>query len=243
MNEYQLIIIILLAILIFLFLVPVDGTCKKLERFSDIRSKFKTGDILFFLCNHHSNLFQKIQYYCRTSLINSNAGHVGIIIRDGNNLFVLECVNGTHSAEEYAYHKNNKGKGGIRLINMDILIKEYYRDYKGSYAVRFISQELSNELVFRSAERYREHIFDNPISVAILASVDIVVSHKLAIEMLREWDENRIICTEFAHKVLYECGVMKEFPSKLFWPHLYSSKNFNDYTYIPYSEIVSFDHS
>lgn len=244
MNYYHIIIIILILIMIFIIMMPIDPYYGKIETYSNIKSKLKSGDILFFTCHHHNKIFDKIQYYCRTNFANTEIGHVALIIRKGDRLFALECTNVKHCADKYAYyysyHGGNPRKEGIRIIDLDILLKKYYKAFKGSYGVRCISQEIPNEIIFKNVEKYKNMVFDSPTGIAFLAFIDLIISHNLASKLSKKIGNNRIICSEFVHRLLYDCGVMKEYPSKIFWPHFYNSKDFKKFTNVAYSDIIKF---
>lgn len=77
------VIIILVVSLLLIYFVnkkPIINT--QIENYSDIKDKFKTGDIILFSCRKHNTFIDEIKYFSRTKLIGSEFGHVGLILRD-----------------------------------------------------------------------------------------------------------------------------------------------------------------
>lgn len=236
-------IIIILIMLYILFLLPPKTYSMPIESYSNIVPKLKTGDIILFACNGYSGIIDKVKYFCRTSLLDSNYGHVGIIVRDNDKLFLLECTDYEHSGDKYSYRQNKYGLGGVRLIEFDIAIKEYYREYNGTFGVRYISQEIPNRKIFANIKKYENMTFDSKPRIVFLALVDLILSHDLAKKISNKTNkENRLICSEFIHQLLYDCGVLKGYHSKIFWPFFYDSDIFQKYQIIKYSDVQRFNY-
>lgn len=240
------IFLIIIFLIIIIILAWIRNNIKNNEgntavyKYQNIKKYLKTGDIILFSCNKHNNKFDGITYYCRTMLLGSEYGHGGIVIRDGDKLFVLECTDIGHICEKDAVYLNNYNRGGIRIIDMDILLKEYHNMYQGHYGVRFITEEIPNTDLIKYLSDYKNVIFENKKILFLLALSDIFISHDTARYLTKFSSKDRMMCTEFVHSILYKCGVFKYYPSKLFWPHIINDEQFKQLEKIKYSNIFKF---
>lgn len=228
-HIFIIIIIIIACIILYIYKQSKTETVKEFEKYKNIRSTFKTGDIILFSCKKHETISDKLEYFCRTKLLGSEFGHVGIIVRHKHDLFLLECTNAMHPGDEHAYHYSNQRKGGVRLINFDILLKEYHKNYNAIYAIKHISEEISNSQIFEATKEFKEKIFEDKKMLFFLAFVDILISHDVAIYLSEKFgNNNRVMCSEFVHKTLHNCNILNEYTSKIFWPHLFENQTFNN---------------
>lgn len=233
-------IILIILILATLIVLNFKVTPPRYN-YQTIRPYLKTGDIILFSCNYYDLTIANLEYGFRTKLLGSEYGHVGIIVRDpSGRLYLLECTGHTHTAYKQAKHFNKQGKGGLRVIDFDVLVEKYYQENNALFAVMFINKEIPNSLILSKIDKYKNRIFENKNILVPLALVDIFLSHSISKKML-EFLENkgderfkRIMCSEFVYSILYDCGVVEKYPAKLFWPHLVSNdklKKLSNYKY------------
>ena len=214
----------------------------RIYNYSNIRNKLKTGDLILFTCKKHGSLFANLMYLSRTTLLGSDYGHAGIVIKDkrNNHLYIAECCGHDQCGNKYANYLNKDQKGGIRIIDLDILLKEYHNEYNGSYAVKFISNEIPNSIIISALKKYKNVRFQERHILCMLAAMDIFISHPVAAALSNICDKNKMICTEFVHDLLHECNVLDKYPSKLFWPHLITNHVFKKLEKIKYSRPFKF---
>lgn len=211
--------------------------------FSEIRSKLKTGDIILFKCQHDTPLY-KLSYYVRTGLVGTEYGHSGIVIKGKNgNLFILECCGYDQCGYDKSYYMNGgkKGRGGVRIINLDTVLGAYKKEYNGYFGVKFIEKEIPLSTINRVIKKYRDVFFQYPHMLAILAITDNGFSHALAKYIAERCDKKHMICTEFTYDFLYECGIVSEYPAKLFWPHSFTNETFKNIQIVKYSDLYKFE--
>ncbi len=239
------VVIILVLILLYVyFKYKKNFVNNKVYKYHQIRNKLKTGDIILFSCKEYENFIEELKYYARTTLLGSEYGHVGIIIKDNNKLYVLECISKEHAGNEYASHFNKKGDGGVRIIDLDILLKEYCNYHKGMYAVKFINQEIPNKIIFNKLKKYEDMTFEHKSIILTVAFIDICISHNLAVNISNFLSsKDKIFCSEFVHDLLNNCGVLKNYPSKLFWPHMIDNDQFKDFHNDYYSDLYQFTYN
>lgn len=243
MDYILIIIIIIIIILSIIYLeinqISYDNT--SFYNYWDIKDKLKTGDIILFSCRSHENFINKFMYYCRTKLIGSEYGHVGLIFRDNNKLYLVECVGENHLGDQYSYHINNYGKGGVRIVDLETLLKEYSKAHAGYFAVKFISNGIPNYLFMDKIWEHRDKIFEDKKYLVLLAIIDIYISHQLASNIAQKFSKkNRLMCSEFVHTMLYQCNALKKYPSKIFWPSLFTNEIFEKIQNIRYSAPYKF---
>lgn len=109
------------------------------------------------------------------------------------------------------------------------------------FGVRFIFEEIPAEKIQSAIESYR------PIGYSRMQrSVPIFLAQfflpKALLREVFERHRDEMMCSEFVHSVLNRCGVLRDFPSKLFGP--YSIENpriFKALEIVKYSDIVRFD--
>lgn len=225
MNWITIILIILIIFILYVvFFVRKADIYRNdpLYHYQDVKEKMKTGDIILFSCKKNNSIYRKIGYYVRTELIGCEYGHVGIIVKHNNKLYVLECVSDEHCADIYGKYLNDSGEGGIRLINLETLLEQYNVDYDGLYAIKFISKEIPVKTIFKELKNYKITKFQDKKKIFLLGLIDICISHDLSIKLISSDNENKILCCSgFVHHFLNSCGVLKDYPSDLFWPHLF----------------------
>lgn len=248
MNWITIILIILIIFILYIILFVRKADVYRndpLYHYQDIKKNMKTGDIILFSCKKNKSIYQKVGYYVRTELIGCEYGHVGIIVKKDDKLYVLECVSDDHCADIYAKYLNDCGDGGIRLINLEILLQHYYDDYDGLYAIKFISKEIPYEKIVKELKNYKDTKFQDKKKIFMLGLIDICISHNLSKKLLSTDKNNKILCCSgFVHHFLNRCGVLKDYPSELFWPHLFVYDDvFKPLEIVKYSKPYRFKYS
>lgn len=201
------------------------------NQWSDLYPQLKTGDIILFRKNIRKGI-HRAAYFFQTTLTGSYFGHAGVIIvRDGVP-YVIECTNYTHSGYKVAMQLNNKRQGGVRIIKLDTLLPEY--DAK-CIAIKSIEQAIPNKVVEEKLIGYRDKIFESLVHLFFPVLFDFYFSHTLA-RKFTKGSENQLFCTEFVYKLLHDCGVVKEYPAKLFWPARLTDGTFDHLTRVKYSK-------
>ncbi|BCS83183.1 hypothetical protein QLL95_gp0940 [Cotonvirus japonicus] len=241
----KIVIIVIIIIILLLILTYVVNEKKQndstMYKFDEIKPYLKTGDIILFSCSQHFSPVEKLKYISRTSLVGCKYGHVGLVLKRNNKLYVAECTDYDHPGYKYATHFNDKNKGGVRIIEMEKLLKDYTQEYKATYAVKFISQEIPNELFYKKISKHFHKTFEYKPILLTLAFFDIMISHDVGTKLSEKmYNKNKLMCSEFAHSVLYDCGALKYYPSKIFWPHVFEEKTFLELEKIPFSKTYNF---
>ncbi|AGC01986.1 hypothetical protein H012_gp474 [Acanthamoeba polyphaga moumouvirus] len=236
-------LIFLILFIIFIYILNKKTNTNEIEyNYKDIRKYLKTGDIILFSCKKHENFLDELQYFSRTTLLGSEYGHVGLIMRENDKIYVVECTDNNHTGDYYAWRQNNYKKGGLRIIDLDILLKEYYKSHMGAYGIRFISEPIPNHIFLDKIKKYYNMTFESKLTLFTLAFIDICISHDLSSELADFFaDKNKLMCSEFTHDILHRCGILKSYPSKIFWPHLIDNKLFDSLHNSKYSELYKFN--
>lgn len=243
-NNLLLLILILILIIVYLYIFVKKIDMYEdypLYQYNDIKKKLKTGDIIFFSYTNHNSLCLKIQYFFRTKFLGCYYGHVGLIYRYGNEIYVVECTSDNHCADDKANRLNKKSKHGIRLIELDTLLYEYDKVNSALFSVKFISKEIPNNVFIKNLNKYNNIVFESKSLIFTIAFIDLVVANKISKYLLDKIrNDKRMTCGEFVHHFLYNCGVLKNYDSKMFWPHLINSEVFDDLQIIKYSRPYRF---
>lgn len=233
-------ILIIIGIILILLVLFSHKEIKKSDiyDYNDIKKHLKTGDIILFSIKSHKNLIENFKYFTRTKLVGSEYGHVGLIVRINDKIYVLECTDSGHTGDEFALHQNN-GIGGIRMIDFDILSKEYIKKGATHYGIKFISQEIPLDVIKNNLKKYQNKTFENKAILTFLAIIDEGLSHEFATELSKNMcNKDKIMCSDFVHDILNESGVLKDYPSKIFWPQLFERPIFNNLQKIKYTDKV-----
>jgi len=245
-EKFLVILIILLIIIIYVLLFikkPNVHSYEPYYSYADIRSRLRTGDIILFTCQNHNSILTQFSYYMRTSLVGSEYGHAGVIIRGVNNkLYIVECCGYDQCGHQKALYINGGklGRGGVRIIGFDTVLKAYDDEYKGIFGVKFISDEIPYAKAINAISQYKEISFQQREVLCVLAFIDNVISHSLAKRIADKCDNKKMICTDFVYDFLYKCNVVEKFQSKLFWPHLITNEFFDSKQKIKYSKLYKF---
>jgi hypothetical protein len=219
---------------------PEDYTRESKLTYQDIKPYLKTGDIIMFYCDKHENMIADIVYKMRTKLINAEFGHAGLVVKSADNLYLIEVTTSTHPGNSQAYFLNHKGDG-VRIIPLDIALKTYNDECQGAYAVKFAETELSSQCLAKNLPKYSTQTFESFTSLFMLGFVDIVINHGTAEGLADKITSmDKLMCTEFLYSILKDCGIVKDFPAKLFWPYYLRGSSFDEFSNVKYTKPVVF---
>jgi len=209
--------------------------------FEEVKSALKTGDIILFHKTTRNGLLDILELDILAPLFfdQNEFRHSGIIVRRGEDLFVLECTEERHSGYSHAVYPT--GGKGIREVPLVPLLEEYTRDNgQAHFGIRSIASEIPLEPL---GEIVREV---GPVSyMKGHRSVPIFLSQYLlprpVLQKVVDRNSHLMMCSEFVHRVLSRHGVLRSFPSKLFAPYIIENPAlFSAHEVVPFSEIVRF---
>ena len=228
-------VMFIITLIIYKVLGYRNDDDEKIHKYKDIKPKLKSGDIILFSCKTHESLAENTKYFLRTRFVGSEYGHAGIIIKKAGVINVLECTYHDHCGYTYAKYLNGKKKGGVRLIPLDTLIKEYHKESDATFAIKFISKEIQPDIISKNINKYKDITFTTKMGFYLLGIVDVYLSHMLSLYLSQFFSKKHMMCTEFLHNFLYKCRVLKSYPSKIFWPPLITNGVFDKLQIIKYS--------
>lgn len=208
---------------------------KRFESYLNIRSQLQTGDIIMFACNqeHTDALTLKRLAY---NIFVCDYLHVGLVYRVHSELYLVECCTQDQSKGLSSF-LNSKGQGGIRITEMSVALAAYVDEYSGYFAVKHISKPIPNHIFQACLNAFRDTTFESYSKLAFMSLTD-KISHSLASGLAKP--NGRMSCGEFLHCILHQCGILANFPSKIFWPFYVNDLNFHKLTLVPYSLPVAF---
>ena len=209
--------------------------------FGNVCADAKTGDILLFHKTNRSGLLDTLELDIVSPLLfdENEFRHSGIIVRENGELFVVECADEFHSGHDDARYLT--AGNGIRMVPLETLLDAYNRDNGDPhFGIRHISREISVERVYASIEEYGAIDY-----LKVHKSAGVFLSHALLPESLHskvaDAFRNEMMCSEFVHSLLNRCGVLKDYPSKVFAPYyLEDPVRFKQLEIVSYSDIVRF---
>ena len=209
--------------------------------FNEVRGSLRTGDIILFHKTTRSGFIDILELdFVSPILFRANEfRHSGIIVRDGDDILVLECAEEFHSGYSAAAYPT--GGRGVRLVSLEALLAAYTLDNgEPHYGVRFISEEIPASRIYDALSGY------GPVKyLKMQRSVPLFFSKYFLPSPVRRslFDAYRheMMCSEFVHNILNKCGALADYPSKLFGP--YSIENdafFRKLEIVRFSDIVRF---
>ena len=209
--------------------------------FEDVRSALKTGDIILFHKTTRNGLLDILELDILAPLFfdQNEFRHSGIIVRRGDDLFVMECTEERHSG--YAHAVYPTGGKGIREVPLLPLLEEYTRDNgEAHFGIRAIASEIPLEsLVEIVREVGPVGYMKGHRSVTIFLSQYVLPGPVL--RKVVDRNAHLMMCSEFVHRVLSRHGALRNFPSKLFAPYIIENPAlFSSHEVVPFSEIVRF---
>lgn len=210
--------------------------------YDQLKHLFKSGDIILFACDKFGNIKERILYTCRTLSIGCNYGHVGLVLKYNNKLYLLECCDYDQPGYQYSVYINKSGKNsGVRITKLRKALKAYQDECGGHFSVKFISQEIKADKLISTASRYSKTTFQSRFVLIMLGLTDVLVSHKFATILSNNiTTDEKMICTEFLYLVLTDCKVLDKTYGKLLWPHVICGRQFSAMSIVKYSGIIKF---
>ena len=207
----------------------------------EVRESLKTGDIILFHKTARTGILDTLEMDLLAPLIfeENEFRHSGIVIRRGQDLFVIECTEERHSGAAHASYPT--GGSGIREVPLEPLLAAYTMDNGDPhFGVRFIPSEIPESTLM---SRVRE--IGPVIYLRARRSISIYLTSYFLPLNLHRRIMNRysgeMMCSEFVHRVLAACGVLSDYPSKLFAPYVIENPRlFERHDRIGYSEVVRF---
>ncbi len=209
--------------------------------FHAVRAAARTGDIILFHKTTRTGPLDALELDVLSPLLfNRNEfRHSGIVVRENGQLFVLECADTMHSGHSAATYLT--GGTGIRRVELETLLAAYTRDNGAPhFGIKHISNELDVSRVYATVAAY------GPIDyLKMQRSVAVFVSrfalpaawHRRLVDKYRQ----QMMCSEFVHSLLNRCGVLRDYPSKVFVPYyIEDAERFRALELVPYSDIVRF---
>ncbi len=209
--------------------------------FEDVRAKLKTGDIIMFHKTARSGFMDSLEldFISPVFFRATEFRHSGIVVRQGGDIMVLECAEETHSG--YAHAAYPTGGRGIRLVPLELLLDAYGRDNGDPhYGVRFIENEIPVSRILDVLGQF------GPIAyLRMQRSVPLFLTRFLLPNRLRRSVlgafRHEMMCSEFVHNVLNQCGALGDYQSKLVAPYsLEDDRFFRRLERTPFSDIVRF---
>lgn len=209
--------------------------------FDQVRGALKTGDIILFHKTTRSGFLDVLELDILAPLFfeQNEFRHSGIIVRRGDDLFVMECTEELHSGHSHATYPT--GGKGVREVPLDALLQAYTRDNgEPHFGVRFIAEEIPLEALMKTVcEVGPVRYMKGHRSVPVFLSQYVLPSP--LVRKVVDLNAHHMMCSEFVHRVLNGCGVMRDYPSKLFAPYILENASlFSRHDLGGYSEIVRF---
>lgn len=186
--------------------------------YKDIKSSLKTGDIILFSIKQHENIFSEMFYFARTTYDECQYGHSGIIIVKNGIPYVAES--NLKSNDPNIYHLTDHNNGGIRLIQLDYFLNKYNKKHKSTFAIKPIKQELSADIALNILQQYNKYHYPNLSFFITVSLLRLLTTLHLTNDLyLLAYQQNKdtLMCSEFVYHFLNKYGVLKEYPSKIFW--------------------------
>ena len=209
--------------------------------FEHIRDRARTGDVILFHKTTRNGLLESLEIDVLSPLVfpETEFRHCGIIVRKNGELHVMECADQLHSGHDDATYMT-KGTG-IRLVPIEPLLAAYNRDNGDPhFGIKYISDEIPAAKVQSALKEYGSVNY-----LKIHKVLYVFLSHLLLPRRVHEKVakslSHEMMCSEFVHSFLNKCGVLKDYPSKLFMPYyIEDSGLFKNLELVKYSDIVRF---
>lgn len=217
--------------------------------YDDVKKNLKTGDIILFESMENGSLYGNLKHFVVSSVMGIKFKHSGIILKFNDQLYLMECCRYRQAGYKYATYINKNNDmvpnfsdkpGGVRIIKLDDILREYTREYKGRFCVKYINEPIPNELILKEFKKYANVKFGNLHKVLSKGLLDIFLSVGPGDSDFHD----TMVCCQFTHKLLLDCNVIKDnISSSVFWPFYYYNGIFDDLTIIKYSNPICFDYN
>lgn len=209
--------------------------------FDHIHAAARTGDILLFHKTSRNGLLDTLEMDVVSPLLfdQNEFRHSGIIVRKNRELFVMECADRFHSGHSEATYLTRGN--GIRLVALETLLEAYNRDNGDPhFGIKHIADEISLDAVYTALAQYGSIDYLKMHKSAYIFLSRSLLPKRLHLRIVDGY-RNEMMCSEFVHSLLNRCGVLKDYPSKLFAPYtIEDSAAFREFEIVKYSEIVRF---
>ena len=209
--------------------------------FEQIRDRARTGDIILFHKTTRNGFLDTLELDLLSPLAfgETEFRHCGIIVRNNGELHVMECADEMHSGHDEATYLT-KGTG-IRLVPIERLLRAYTRDNGDPhFGIKFISEEIPSHKLQTTIGGYGVVNYLKLPRLLYIFLSRAVLPRKLHQRIAVSFS-NQMMCSEFVHSFLNKCGVLKDYPSKLFMPYyIEDAAVFQKLEIVKYSEIVRF---
>lgn len=208
---------------------------------AEVRANLRTGDIILFHKTARTGILDtfELDFLAPLFFRTNEFRHCGIVVRRGDDVSVVECTQPQHTGREHAAYPT--GGPAIREVPLEPLLESYTKDNGiPHFAVRHIPAEIPAEDLMRVVSEigpvvYLEGTRSIPLYAASLLMPPGIVSRLIARY------SHAMMCSEFVHRVLAECGVLRAAPSKVFPPYVIEgSTEFARYDLIGYSGLIRF---
>ena len=209
--------------------------------FEHIRDRARTGDIILFHKTSRTGLLESLEIDFLSPLVFSETEfrHCGIIVRKNGELRVLECADQFHSGHDDATYVT-KGTG-IRLVPIEPLLAAYSRvNGDPHFGIKYISEEITAAKVESALDEYPSVNYLKIHKILYVFLSHLLLPRRVHGKIERSLS-HEMMCSEFVHSFLNKCGVLKDYPSKLFIPYyIEDSELFRNLEIVTYSDVVRF---
>lgn len=210
--------------------------------FESIRGKLQTGDIILFHKTTRNGFLDALELDVLSPLVfgRNEFRHSGIILRQDDELYVIECADRFHSGHSVATYLT--AGNGIRRVALEPLLHAYNVDNGGDphFGIKHVAAPIEPRAIDETLKGYGriDYLKMHKSAWAYLSSIFLPQAmHQRIIAGYRQ----EMMCSEFVHSLLNRCGVLKDYTSKVFMPYYIENPGiFTKLEIVPYSDIVRF---
>jgi len=233
---------------IYDFGLSYDNLCKIL----------KTGDIILFESMENGSIYGNFKHFVISNILGIKYKHSGIVLKHGGQLYLVECCRYTQAGYWLATYMNENNyliqnnlqddnnpsslklkPGGVRIIKLDDIIREYRKEYRGRFCVKFISQEIPSTRLLEELDKYTQVRFADMHNVLFRGLLDLFFSMSKNDPSFQD----SMVCSQFTHQLLSDCNVVKnKISSDVFWPYYYYNGKFDELAIVKYSNPITFNY-
>jgi hypothetical protein len=212
--------------------------------FGEIRDRARTGDIVLFHKTKRTGFVDSLELDVISPLIfgRNEFRHCGIVMRDGDDISVLECADEKHSG--YTSAKYVTGGNGLRVVEIEALMREYTRDNGDPhFGILHIEREIPLPLFREVLASYENvgYMKTHRTALVLFANAFLPTPWSRSVASRFAGD---MMCSEFLHHFLHRCGVLEPYHSKTFVTYAIENRVvFRALQRVRYSEIVRFNYS
>jgi hypothetical protein len=218
-----------------------SGTFRKFE---EVSAALRTGDIILFHKTKRTGFVDSLELDVISPLIfgRNEFRHCGIVMRDGDDIFVLECADEKHSGYGAATYVT--GGNGLRVVEIEALMREYTRDNGDPhFGILHIEREIPLPLFREVLSGYENVDYMKTHRTALVLFANAILPTPWSRNFASRY-EGTMMCSEFLHHFLHRCGVLEPYHSKTFVTYAIENRIvFRSLQRVRYSEIVRFNYS